>query len=101
MDLYFVNHMVSSFFLSLVAGVPLLLFAGCCIPALRAISFRLLPWSPLPALLAVLFATSGIEAHVAWFFMGSTMGLDATGRIFSDTLLLCGRRHLRIACRTS
>jgi formate hydrogenlyase subunit 3/multisubunit Na+/H+ antiporter MnhD subunit len=82
MDLYFVNHMVSSFFLSLVAGVPLLLFAGCCIPALRAISFRLLPWSPLPALFAVLFATSGIEVHVAWFFMGSTMGLDAAGRIF-------------------
>lgn len=68
--------------LSLVAGVPLLLCACLCVPGLRATSFRLLPWAPLTALLTVFFASSGSEVRVAWFFMGSAMGLDATGRVF-------------------
>lgn len=82
MPLYSPQHMIYSFLLSLVAGFPLLLLIGCCFPALRTSSYRLLPFAPLPALLAVLFSDPGIEVQVPWFFMGGSMGLDKTGRIF-------------------
>jgi len=68
--------------LSLVAGVPLLLGAGCCVRSFREWSFRLLPLAVLPALLAVLLVAPGLEIQVKWFFMGGTMGIDASGRIF-------------------
>jgi hydrogenase-4 component B len=68
--------------LSLVAGVPLLLAAGCCVRSLREAGFRLLPLAALPALLAVLLVPPGLEIQVEWFFMGGTMGIDAIGQVF-------------------
>jgi len=76
------QYMFYYFLLSLVAGFPLLLLIGACFKSLRLSSYRLLPLAPLPALLAVLFSDPGIAVQVPWFFLGSTMGLDATGRIF-------------------
>jgi len=82
MPLYGPQYIIYSILLSLVAGFPLVLLIGCCLSTLRAPCYRLLPFAPLPALLIVLFSNPGLEVQVAWFFMGSTMGLDATGRIF-------------------
>ncbi|MDW7774074.1 MAG: complex I subunit 5 family protein [Desulfobulbaceae bacterium] len=79
---HFARDMMNFMVLSLVAGVPLLLLAFCCFASLRQTGFRLLPWSPLPALLAVLFLSPDVEVQVGWFFMGGSMGLDAIGRIF-------------------
>ncbi|MGW8161468.1 MAG: complex I subunit 5 family protein [Desulfobulbales bacterium] len=76
------QNIMNAICLSMVAGVPLLLLAGCCFRPLGSLSFRLLPWSPLPALLAVLLIPPGMEVQVVWFFMGSAMGFDATTRIF-------------------
>jgi|MTBAKSStandDraft_1061840.scaffolds.fasta_scaffold05662_3 formate hydrogenlyase subunit 3/multisubunit Na+/H+ antiporter MnhD subunit len=76
------QNFMSEVGLSLVAGVPLLLAAGCCARSLRDWSFRLLPLAALPALLALLLAPRGLEIQVEWFFMGGTMGIDAIGRIF-------------------
>lgn len=81
-----VSHAFQNFLptigLSLVAGTPLLLMTGCCIRSLREVSFRLLPLSVLPALLAALLISPGLEVQVGWFFMGGAMELDAIGRIF-------------------
>ncbi|MCL7487249.1 MAG: hypothetical protein M8357_03620 [Desulfobulbaceae bacterium] len=84
----FQNVIMHTLGLSLVAGAPLLLMAGCCLRPLREASFRLLPLSVLPALLAVLFIPPGVEVEVGWFFMGGAMELDAMGRIFL-TLTAC------------
>lgn len=76
------QYILQVMLLTLVAGLPLLLLAGCCLPDLREKSFRLLPWSVFPALLAALMVRPGLEVHVPWFFMGSSMGIDTSGRIF-------------------
>ena len=80
--------MIYSFLLSLVAGFPLLLLIGCCFPALRTSSYRLLPFAPLPALLAVLFSDPGIEVQVPWFFMGGSMG-SVVGERFARAAAHC------------
>ena len=67
--------------LSLVAGIPLLLAAFCCTPFKKTVA-RLLPWAAVPALLTALTAPVDMVVEVPWFFMGSRMGLDETGRIF-------------------
>jgi len=79
---YSPQYLFYYFLLSLVAGFPLLLLIGVCFRSLRPSSYRLLPLAPVPALLAVLFSDPGIAVQVPWFFMGSGMELDATGRIF-------------------
>jgi len=75
-------HLMNGIVLSLVPGVPLLVTFGCLFLSTRERAYRLLPWAPLPALLAGLFIPGDIVVRVPWFFLGSSMGLDPTGRTF-------------------
>jgi hydrogenase-4 component B len=81
-------YLLNGITLSLVAGVPLLLVVCCLILTTRERAYRLLPWAPVPALLTALFIPGDVVVHVPWFFLGSSMGLDSTGRIFL-TLTAC------------
>jgi len=67
--------------LSLVAGIPLLMAVLCCTPLARTV-IRFLPWAVMPAFVTALTAPIDVIVEVGWFFMGSRMGLDETGRIF-------------------
>jgi len=67
--------------LSLVTGTPLLLAALCCTPLQKAAA-RFLPCAAIPAFLAIFTTPINVVVEVPWFFMGSRMGLDETGRIF-------------------
>lgn len=67
--------------LSLVAGIPLLMAVLCCTPLARTV-IRFLPWAVMPAFVSALTAPIDVVVEVGWFFMGSRMGLDETGRIF-------------------
>lgn len=40
------------------------------------------PWAPLPALALALLAAPGTSLDLPWLLLGSTFGVDATGRIF-------------------
>ncbi len=67
--------------LSLAAGTPLLLATLYGTPFSRTAT-RLLPWATVPALIAALTIPVDMVVEVGWFFMGSHMGLDASGRTF-------------------
>jgi hydrogenase-4 component B len=66
---------------SLVAATPMIMVFFCCTPLARTV-VRFLPWATAPAFLVVLTAPLDVPVEVPWFFMGGSMGLDATGRIF-------------------
>ena len=57
--------------------VPLVLFH-----ASRAIGLRLAPWAPLPGLLLALAAPASLHLDLPDVLLGTTLGLDATGRLF-------------------
>jgi formate hydrogenlyase subunit 3/multisubunit Na+/H+ antiporter MnhD subunit len=82
MTAFLIRYLMSATGLSLVAGLPLAMMAGCGVRYLRVACFRLLPWATVPAILVALFVRSDVEVLVPWFFMGGAMGLDATGRVF-------------------
>ncbi|MCF8057311.1 MAG: complex I subunit 5 family protein [Desulfocapsa sp.] len=66
---------------SLVAGTPLIMASFCCTPLTKKV-VRFLPWATAPAFLVVAIAPLDLLVEVPWFFMGGSMELDATGRIF-------------------
>ncbi len=68
-------------FLSLVAGTPIVMAVFCCSAFERKVA-RLLPWAAAPAFLTVVAVPVDTIVEVDWFFMGSRMGIDGTGRIF-------------------
>lgn len=60
-----------------LALVPLLLT-----PAGRTAGLRLAPWAPLPALILALAAPAGLRLDLPGVLLGTTLGLDETGRLF-------------------
>jgi formate hydrogenlyase subunit 3/multisubunit Na+/H+ antiporter MnhD subunit len=65
-----------SFLLPLAVSVLLL------IAPIRAAVLRLAPVTPLPALALALLAPLGTEVDVPWLLLGSSFGIDQTGRSF-------------------
>ncbi|HET6497992.1 MAG TPA: proton-conducting transporter membrane subunit, partial [Coriobacteriia bacterium] len=63
------------------ALLPLVLAAGCALPATRRVAYRLLPVAALPAGAAALLVPAG-EAHLNWLVTGVSITLDDTGRAF-------------------
>jgi formate hydrogenlyase subunit 3/multisubunit Na+/H+ antiporter MnhD subunit len=61
--------------------VPLVVAAGCVLPASREIARRLVPVAALPALAAALLVPEG-TAQIDWLVTGVATGLDETGRAF-------------------
>lgn len=60
-----------------------LLVAILLLPAgSRALALRLAPWTPLPALALALVARDPVALELPWLLLGSSLGLDATGRTF-------------------
>ena len=57
--------------------VPLVLF-----PASRAMGLRLAPWAPLPGLMLALAAPADPHLDLPGVLLGTTLGLDDTGRLF-------------------
>lgn len=57
--------------------VPLVLF-----PASRATGLRLAPWAPLPGLILAIAAPADLHLDLPGVLLGTTLGLDATGRLF-------------------
>ncbi|MCJ7602080.1 MAG: complex I subunit 5 family protein, partial [Desulfobulbaceae bacterium] len=79
------HHMIPALqvlLLSLGPGFPLFIALGLMVPPCRRLACSMVPWAPLPALLASLYGPSAIAVEVPWFFMGSLIGLDRTGQIF-------------------
>ena len=60
---------------------PLLVAAGCALPATRSVAARLAPLAALPALAAALLVPDG-TVRAEWLLGGISVGLDATGRAF-------------------
>ncbi len=58
--------------------LPLLLWR----PVWREGVLRFSPLAALPALLLALFGVEGVVLPLPWLFLGTELGLDATGRIF-------------------
>jgi formate hydrogenlyase subunit 3/multisubunit Na+/H+ antiporter MnhD subunit len=63
------------------ALVPLLVAAGCVLPATRDVARRMLVVAALPALAAAALVPDG-TSRVDWLFVGTTVDFDATGRAF-------------------
>lgn len=61
---------------------PLVLAAGAAWPRTRRAALRLAPWGAAPGLLAAFALPEGTAASGAWLLLGSTLGVDATGRLF-------------------
>ncbi|MDP2110341.1 MAG: complex I subunit 5 family protein [Thiobacillus sp.] len=57
--------------------VPLVLFS-----ASRAMGLRLAPWAPLPGLILALTAPADSHLDLPGVLLGTSLGLDATGRLF-------------------
>jgi formate hydrogenlyase subunit 3/multisubunit Na+/H+ antiporter MnhD subunit len=57
--------------------VPLVLF-----PASRAMGLRLAPWGPLPGLMLALTAPADSHLDLPGVLLGTSLGLDDTGRLF-------------------
>lgn len=57
--------------------VPLVLF-----PASRAMGMRLAPWAPLPGLILALTAPADSHLDLPGVLLGTSLGLDDTGRLF-------------------
>jgi len=63
------------------ALVPLLVVAGCALPATRDLARRMLVFAALPALAAAVVVPDG-TAEIDWLFIGTFVDFDATGRAF-------------------
>jgi formate hydrogenlyase subunit 3/multisubunit Na+/H+ antiporter MnhD subunit len=63
------------------ALVPLVVAAGCVLPASREIARRLVTVAAIPALAAALLVPAG-TAELDWLVTGVSTGLDETGRAF-------------------
>lgn len=61
---------------------PLVLAVLVLAPATRAAALRLAPWAPLPALGLALVAHDPFSIEWPGVLLGTTLGLDATGRVF-------------------
>lgn len=65
-----------------VPVTPLLLVAGITLPGFRQAALRLAPLAAAPGLALALLPGSGSPQDIPWLLLGSTLGLDDTGRIF-------------------
>jgi formate hydrogenlyase subunit 3/multisubunit Na+/H+ antiporter MnhD subunit len=63
------------------ALVPLLVAAGCALPATRDLARRMLASAALPALAAAALVPEG-TTQIDWLFTGTLVDFDATGRAF-------------------
>ncbi|MBE0416305.1 MAG: hypothetical protein IBX63_00880 [Coriobacteriia bacterium] len=63
------------------ALVPLLVAAGCALPATRDVARRMLVFAALPALAAAVLVPDG-TSQIDWLFVGTLVDFDATGRAF-------------------
>jgi formate hydrogenlyase subunit 3/multisubunit Na+/H+ antiporter MnhD subunit len=63
------------------ALVPLVVAAGCALPATRDLARRMLVFAALPALAAAVLVPEG-TAEIDWLFIGTFVDFDATGRAF-------------------
>lgn len=68
--------------LLIAPGLPLALAAAAIAPAVRRILPGALPFAPLPALAAALFAPAGAEAPLPDVLLGAALALDGPGRVF-------------------
>jgi formate hydrogenlyase subunit 3/multisubunit Na+/H+ antiporter MnhD subunit len=68
--------------LPLVPALPLLLAAALLVRPARPVTLALAPWAPLPALVLGLVGVGEAAAHYPWLLLGTTLGLDGTGRAF-------------------
>ncbi len=57
--------------------VPLVLLRGS-----RATALRLAPWAPLPGLILALAAPGDLHLELPGLLLGTSLGLDASGRLF-------------------
>ncbi len=61
--------------------VPIILAIGISLGRASQAALRLAPWAALPGLLGALLP-AGSDQSVSWLLLGSSLGLDATGRSF-------------------
>ena len=62
--------------------LPLLLVPLVLFPASRATGLRLAPWAPLPGLILAIAAPANLQLDLPGVLLGTSLGLDATGRLF-------------------
>ncbi|MCD6706391.1 MAG: complex I subunit 5 family protein [Thiobacillus sp.] len=62
--------------------LPLLIVPLALFPASRAMGLRLAPWAPLAGLILALTATADTHLDLPGVLLGTTLGLDDTGRLF-------------------
>jgi formate hydrogenlyase subunit 3/multisubunit Na+/H+ antiporter MnhD subunit len=65
-----------------VFGLPLVLALGLSIKSWQPAIVRLVPWSGIPALAAVVWAAPGKIESVSWLLLELHLALDPTGRVF-------------------
>ncbi len=77
------NATLLNFLLLMSVIWPLLLMFMLTFRNLHSQLLYLIPWAALPALAAVAVASNTVtEVELPWLLLGSTYGLDATGKIF-------------------
>lgn len=71
-----------AFLLLTAPGFPLLMALVLALGGIRKTTLLLAPWMALPALLMALTVTPGTSLEMSWLLLGTSLGLDETGRIF-------------------
>ena len=60
---------------------PILLVMGLSVGRAQPVALRLAPWAALPGLVCT-FLSNGADQNVSWLLLGTSLGLDTTGRSF-------------------
>lgn len=71
-----------AFLLLSVPGFPLLMALVLALGGIRKTTLLLAPWMALPALLMTFSVTPGTSLEMSWLLLGSSLGIDETGRVF-------------------
>ena len=71
-----------NFLMLSVPGLPLLMALILVLGGIRKTTLLLAPWMALPALLMAFTVTPGTSLEISWLLLGTSLGIDETGRVF-------------------